>query len=500
MAISVQIAKIESPDLEFGGHGFFRSPRRGLQEAGPFDLRFGSAHRAEVRLAVIGPLEMINMTLAWLERCRNAIKPLAETSQDGDLIEFPGFEEIFRSKLTAESRMTIALPQAALDTAMGLKPYDAFSKLVDIYSSAILTAKREFQPDVVICAIPKAIEDRYRTVSRPYSSQEKRAAEMVRKRQASDQFELPLGWEEEESSEDLLTRDFRRALKAEAMRHDIPIQIVRTNLLVDSKSNEEPAIRAWNSCVGMYYKAGGIPWRIQTDGPETCFVGVTFHYLRTTHRSLVYSSLAQAFSSTGEGFALKGSTLEPDSGQRRAPHMTAAQAQELGRRVLSEYRQRNGIAPKRIVLHKSSRFSEEETLGFRDAFRDIPILRLIAIAPSSVRLVTHAAYPPQRGTLLTLEGARSFLFTSGYIEELATYPGPHVPAPVEIIVQEAHSPSEMREACGEILALGRLNWNTSDLRSSQPVTLGFARRVGGVMAEYGLSCSNEPNPSYRYYM
>ena len=114
--------------------------------------------------------------------------------------------------------------------------------------------------------------------------------------------------------------------------------------------------------------------------------------------------------------------------------------------------------------------------------------------------MTHANYPPRRGTLLTIEAARHFPFTSGYVSELATYPGPHVPIPVELIVQGDHEPRDVREAAQEALALGRLNWNTSDLRSSQPVTLGFARRVGGIMAEYGLCSKVDPDPSYRYYM
>lgn len=285
------------------------------------------------------------------------------------------------------------------------------------------------------------------------------------------------------------------------MRCEVPIQLVRRNVLVDLKANEEAAIRAWNISVGLYYKGGGIPWRIRAHGPETCFVGVTFHHLRTNRRALVYSALAQAFSSNGEGFALKGSTLEPESDHRRTPHMSQEQTTVLGRRVLQEYIARNGAPPKRIVLHKSSRFTEDEQAGFRDAFHEIPVLQMAALAPSSLRLVTHAAYPPARGTLLTLdEGARHFLFTSGYIPELSTYPGPHVPAPVELIFQGDRSPNAIREACMEVLALGRLNWNTSDLRSSQPVTLGFARRVGGIMAEYGLMSEKDPDPSYRYYM
>lgn len=180
--------------------------------------------------------------------------------------------------------------------------------------------------------------------------------------------------------------------------------------------------------------------------------------------------------------------------------MTTEQTAQLGEKVLKEYIDRNGGLPKRMVLHKSSRFWDDEQAGFRQAFRDVPVLQMVAVVPSSLRLVTHAAYPPSRGTLITVERSRHFLFTSGYVRELGTYPGPHVPAPVELVVHGDGSPSSVREAALEVLALGRLNWNTSDLRSSQPVTLGFARRVGGIMAEYGLFEETDPDPSYRFYM
>lgn len=180
--------------------------------------------------------------------------------------------------------------------------------------------------------------------------------------------------------------------------------------------------------------------------------------------------------------------------------MTQEQSSALGHRVLKEYVDRNGAPPKRVVPHKSSRFTEEEQAGFRRAFHEIPVLQMVSLAPSCFRLVTHAAYPPSRGTLLAVQGKRHFLYTSGYIRELATYPGPHVPAPVELIFHGGCSPTDIREASSEVLALGRLNWNTSDLRGSQPVTLAFARRAGGIMAEYGLMSDKEPDPSYRYYM
>jgi len=494
--LNLQIARLPTPELEFCGPGPYADPRRGLLEAGPFDMRFGAAHRTQVRLALVGTPEIVDQAQSWFKRCQRSIR--AETA-GGSVLDYPGFAAVFRSELVVDDTWQVLLDQRGLEHAMSLTPYKCFGEVVRLYAQAIQSAKREHRPDVVVCCVPEFIEKKCWSVQRPMTKEEKRAAKLATERAVSAQLELPLDWEPEETPEDLLRRDLRRALKAEAMRLEIPIQIGRTHLFLDLKTNEEAAVRAWNSSVGLYYKAGGIPWRLHSQGPETCFVGITFHYVRTNKRALVYASLAQAFSTNGEGFALKGSALEPDP-NRRSPHMSTEQAQHLGERVLKEYAARNGGIPKRVILHKSSRFWDEEQAGFAAAFRNVPVLRMVALAPSSIRLVTHASYPPRRGTLLTIEGTRHFLFTSGYVRELGTYPGPHIPIPVELIVHGTHEFNDIREAGMEALALGRLNWNTSDLRSSQPVTLGVARRVGGIMDQYGLSSTREPDPSYRYYM
>ena len=139
--------------------------------------------------------------------------------------------------------------------------------------------------------------------------------------------------------------------------------------------------------MGLYYKAGGIPWRFQADGPETCFVGLSFHHLRTPGQHFVYSSLAQAFSSRGEGFALRGEAIPWDEKQGRNVHLTADQAARLAVQILEEYSGYIGNNPQRIVLHKTSIFDESEQEGFRRGFQDIPIVELINIMPTQFRLL-----------------------------------------------------------------------------------------------------------------
>jgi hypothetical protein len=92
--------------------------------------------------------------------------------------------------------------------------------------------------------------------------------------------------------------------------------------------------------------------------------------------------------------------------------------------------------------------------------------------------------------------AKHLLYQSrlGYIPEWNTYPGMHIPVPVRINTDRA---TDLIRAANEVLSLARMNWNTAFDTTGAPITLRFARQVGGIMAEAGQS---KPNPSYRFYM
>ena len=104
--MKIQIARLPIPELEFGGAGFFQDPRLGLSEAGPFDSRFGSAHKSQIRVSIVGTNEGIDLASSWLRRCKSAIDP---RSPDGSQIAFPGFDAVFRSELVVHEASNVVL-------------------------------------------------------------------------------------------------------------------------------------------------------------------------------------------------------------------------------------------------------------------------------------------------------------------------------------------------------------------------------------------------------
>jgi hypothetical protein len=147
------------------------------------------------------------------------------------------------------------------------------------------------------------------------------------------------------------------------------------------------------------------------------------------------------------------------------------------------------------VLHKTSHFDPAEQAGFGAALQNTPIVSMVTLVPSLFRLLRYGPYPPKVGTVCTINGDRSFLFTSGFMPELGTYPGPHVPQPFEVRCLGAESAVA---AAQDVLNLTRMNWNTADIRGKWPVSLSFARRVGGILDEYGDHDLVET--SFRYFV
>jgi hypothetical protein len=129
---------------------------------------------------------------------------------------------------------------------------------------------------------------------------------------------------------------------------------------------------------------------------EACFVGVSFHHLRTRARHVVYSSLAEAFSSDGEGFALRGEAVPYDE-QRKQPYLTAEKARSLMRTVLDAYRDRAGRDPVRIVVHKTTMFTEDERRGIAESLASVPTVQLLTIAPATISGSPNAGLSPAPG-------------------------------------------------------------------------------------------------------
>lgn len=185
--------------------------------------------------------------------------------------------------------------------------------------------------------------------------------------------------------------------------------------------------------------------------------------------------------------------------ESNSPHVSGSSASKLVRQAIEVFQRTRGTLPKRIVVHKTSRFNEGEKEGFLAGAENVEHVDLLAFGTRDIKLVRWGTNPPIRGTMVRLPDQSVLLYTSGYIPYLDVYPGPRVPSPLEIL--EHHGRTQIDILCKEILALTKLNWNNAKFCTKAPITIGFAKRVGAIMRESPPDIEiNDVGTKFKFYM
>ncbi|TKJ43753.1 hypothetical protein CEE36_03440 [candidate division TA06 bacterium B3_TA06] len=497
---------LDEPRLLFGGGNDHVDPKFGLSIFGPF-----SSTPTSIIVGIIGIPSMIADTEQWLERCTREV-----TNDKAKPREFPPFTGIssdssFNCELKYGDLWCESLNESEIEKILRINNFNQkVSRIVELYEKKLETlAGREPQPDVIICCIPQNVIDyavveikKWGELKRRRISKTERMA--IKLAEFGQQFffkedDPRLGIEGEQYGH----HNLRRGLKARAMQYGIPTQLIwpRTIKLGGTQKRgfrervlQDDATRAWNFVVALYHKAKGIPWRLANIKPGVCFVGISFFKERAAEYPRMCTSMAQTFSFAGEGYVLRGKSFEWTKDV--SPHLRYQPAKELMNEVIELYKTQNKGLPRRVVVHKSSRFWEDEINGFHVACKDISEKDFVTIGKRGIQFYRPGIYPPLRGTYVKFSDKNFLLYTDGYVPFLRTYPGPRVPQPLEIL--EHHGDSPWNTVLEEILALTKINWNTADFSCSKPITLAFAQRVGDILAELppGMKERNE----YRFYM
>lgn len=498
--MKIKIECLREPNLFFGDGTEGIEPRRILTKCGPAD----GGRIGELRLGLVGPEGDVEATRRWLAKLNQFLS--AREGNSNRYRDWPGAARALGVRFIVEDRFVRPLDQARFDLAFNrAMARQGFDDLLDLFDSRIQGLFGDQRPDCILVCLPEDIAD-LRVENPGLTVEERRALERLRAEEEDQQMslfqaspeELKAAEELRTQADDLLFRTFYRALKARVMTHlnPVPLQIIRRDT-VDRPDDQgqSNATRAWNLAVSLYYKAGGLPWRPAELPENVCFVGISFHHLKRRSGSLVYASVAQAFATEIEPFALKGATVDHDQRRDKQPYLNAEQAAQLMRDVIDQYQARAGVLPTRVIVHKTSMYQPEEEQGFRVAANGrVSACDLVWMRNTAFRIVRKGHEEPWRGTLCSI-GPETYLFTSGYVPWWNEYPGPHIPAPIQI---GAAGDTDIRQRAREILALTKMNWNTTEGLSRYPITLSFAKKVGQLMSEF--SENQEPNPSYRFYM
>ncbi|MFB6199314.1 MAG: hypothetical protein ABEJ83_00420 [Candidatus Nanohaloarchaea archaeon] len=465
---------LEEADLQFAG-GESKDPRVGLIKFGPRTPESKNDHKV-AKIGIVGSAESIAGVEELLHQMKTEIPP--DTSQQRWNPPFPGLGEDSPLNLTLEvqKRWREKIESDEIEEVEESGSVNKkVEKAISIFEDKIqLIYEKESPPDVIIVAIPPRIYE-------ACTSSKKGAAKI--------------------QSDDI---DFHNRIKLIGMEHKLPTQLIKPKTLRREETQSLANI-AWNFAVGLMYKARrGHPWKLTELEQGTCFVGISF-YREMGEKERARTSMAQVFLETGESFILRGDPLE-DEKLGKSPgnyHLTENDAKKLINKVLDQYKSIKGHYPNRLVIHKTSKFWEEEKEGFIEASSELKERDFITIHEhTDVRAFSSKKhdYPVLRGTVAKHDSGQEFyLFTKGFIPSIQTFPGHRVPKPIRIRPDEEVNDSNYRKICKEILSFTKLDWNTSHFCRKMPVTTVVSDSVGDILAD--SSAKNvKVDPHYYYYM
>lgn len=511
--IQLQAKYISEAPLYFSKGTQDIDPKRGLEINGPSDKIADNVQT--IRVGIVSTAEGIQAVTDWCNFINDhSIKSSLEqmfTSQT-----FPGFTKVFHSKLvvSADYNERISMREAELLTEI-TNPNLRIKRAADLYASKVENiCRRVTVPDIIICHESTDVE---RKIGLGVASQkrefgvlrkeERVLASKIREKVETHDILAPLDEDTQNLLDMAVNQDFRKNLKAKCLQFDTPTQILTDSALITMveasppagpRRRQDPASVAWNLSVALYYKANHFPWRVGNLRKDACYVGIAFYYDQTTSERSMFASLAQVFTDTGEGMVVRGDSFKWDVEVQGSPHLSRESANELLVKAIEVYKKHhNDQPPNRIVVHKSSMFTDDERSGFKSACGEVPNYDFLSLSDGRDALFfRYGEQPIIRGTLIQLARESNLVYTNGYVPYLRQYKGPRIPRPLEITQHFGDSTTD--ELARELIALTRLNWNTADYCCSMPITLEFAHRVGGILGKVPKDAKVQEQ--YRFYM
>lgn len=476
---------IDEPQLAFSQNKTHVDIRAGLSSYGAFDKGSNSVP-SPVRIGVIGTTATIDGVRDWLETCKNGV-----SSEEQKLKtlrpSFPGMsQKVFGTSLDITDTHTRTISRHELKDA--LNSANPLARIVEVFMDHARDLAGKSGLHILVIAPPAevfALGDTFHKSG--YDP-------------PMDDLQEPAPDQEIPTSAGL---NFHDLFKAMALDLQIPCQVVRPDTYGSAPTPrgkgrriQDKATTAWNFHTALYYKAGGVPWRLARQPAllTTCYVGVSF--FKSVVGDKLMTSVAQVFDERGEGLIVQGGSASYDKDDR-SPHLSEDDAYTLLANGLATYRREHQNMPARLVMHKTSYFNDAEKKGFLRAAdgEKLEHLELVSVRRSGVRLLKSGQVPMVRGSTLLFDDASGIIYLKGTVPYFEVYPGNYIPRALEFSREDGETSSF--DLAKELLELSKLNFNNTQFDSGDPITVRAARRVGDILKH--VSAGKKVNARFRYF-
>lgn len=525
----MKIELLEEPVLEFGSDFLCDDPKKGI-EIGGFYSKTHSSHNSEIHYALMGSKRNMELFEEWISSLSNPIEAsskeivLSNESSivDGEITDSEQLE-MFSEQILTEDELNEDTYNGATSNKKLNPDFPGFNKERCFHSEFVHDSlnKSRIREDIIdkilkdgkLTKVEKAnevillLKDGFKSLIENFSTKPDICIVILASNVFKQLASIPYG---------KTSINFRRKLKAEliSISTDIPVQIILEDTLRETKKSlQDKSMIAWNFSVAQYYKTDAIPWALTDIDKNSCFIGISFHKLIDPEKSLMRSSVAQAFNREGRGLVFVGKPFEWDKKATKvaAPHLTYEYAKNLVKDIIKTFViQNQGIKPNRVVVHKTTDFWNSsinldycEVEGLKDGINEelgsLVDIDLVTIKNSEIKLLReNGKYPVLRGTYSEIGNDDAVLYTTGYIPYFETFPGMHMPQPKLVSLYEGET--SIKNVCREILALTKMNFNNCNYYDSLPITLRFAQKVGEIIQYFPENESFVPPNKYYFYM
>jgi hypothetical protein len=305
--------------------------------------------------------------------------------------------------------------------------------------------------------------------------------------------------------------DLHDYVKAFTVQNGITTQFIEESTLTDPLKCQ---IYWWLS-LSFYVKSLKTPWIIADSDRRTAFAGIGYSIKRKSESTKIVMGCSHIYSSDGQGLKYRLSNIKDYVlDNKDNPYLKYNEAYKLGISICELFLSTLQEFPKRVVIHKRTDFSKEETEGIIDSLSqagitDVDLVsinfdtdaKFFALKIKEGQTITDT-FPIDRGTCIILNDRHAYLWTHGIVPSVRKasyryYQGGHsIPAP--LVLTRYYGNTSINILANEILGLTKMNWNSFNLYTKLPATIDSSNqiaRIGNLLTTY-----DGRTYDYRYFI
>lgn len=479
---------LQEPELSFAHHQKTSDPRDGLMLFGPYDKE---KIKGQVNIGIIGCTVQRAYLIDYLKQIH---QPIFSDVEDVARPFFPGLEAAFGIHINFDNLVELDISENEVNKF--LKYTDSHQRvhnLSNLFADELIKYHRQEERLVNVWFI--IIQDDIFKFGRPKShipsSEQNIKIGLKKKERSSNQNFLFNDLNEMKEAYNYEV-NFHNQVKAKLLNDKIVTQILKESTIAyeqiwkDAEKVKSQRLfdgaKAWNIATTLYYKNGGLPWRLGDIREDVCYLGLVYKKLNDDPANRSACCAAQMFIDSGDGMVFRGNIGDWYNPKTKEFHISKKDAAEMISQSLEAFKEKlgKGKYPKEVFIHAKTLFNNNEWEGFTETANGKSKIVGVRIKDTNpFKLYRGFSFCVPRGMMMKVTNEKAFLWTKGFIPRLQTQIGLETPNPISVEITRGQA--EIEQVCKDILALTKLNYNACIFADGAPVTLRFADSIGEVL-------------------